>query len=246
MRGRAFSLVEVVLVTAIMSAILLAVGLVMHSASSGLAVTVPENDLQAKMQRTVQEITEKYLLLDASSTQFPPTVAADGRWISYAVPVGVDASWGAGGTFAPRWGARLGASEWEGGLNAIVFERDHDVSEAAVVTGGLNINVNTEDAPDETDVFAVGHLVLVHDPDGSFPTMTNDERALAITRDWIVQVDDGTGDFGEDIDGDGSRDPIFALNGNTVQVNLWGLRVARQQKVPILVNERTSITLTNP
>ncbi len=86
----------------------------------------------------------------------------------------------------------------------------------------------------------MGHLVFIYDFKGT------NQRPQQITGDWVAQVTVGT-DFGGDVDGDGNPDPLFSYNAatNTVDIDLWGLRVIRQQRIPLVVNENTTVVLTN-
>jgi hypothetical protein len=217
------------------------------STSKELNVSIPAVDLETQVDAAGGRLRAE--IEDASAGLV--TVAADGSWVSFAVPVGTEASWGAAGDCQPRWGAKLGTSETTGGLNALVFEESTDpgvspVNESDVIAGGLNINVNTEATPDTSDSFAVGHLAFVYDPDGSFPTLSGDEESRAVTGDWVVQVRDSGGAFGGDIDGDEAADPLFALNGTSVGVDLWGLAVVRTEETPLMVNSRSVVALANP
>ncbi|MHC4501846.1 MAG: PulJ/GspJ family protein [Planctomycetota bacterium] len=253
MTKRGFTLLETMMVTAILSVVLIGVSMTLKGASDEVSVSIPETDLQTNSQRTLRRIVEE--LTDALAGTANVTVAADGRWIRFRAPVKVWESWtrddGTAPTYAAEWGARLGGAETSGGFNAIAFIQSTvpDVSplnESDVVDGGVNINVNTEQTADETDSFAMGHLVLIYDPDASYPTMSGDETVRQITGDWVAQVAVGT-DFGGDVDGDGNVDPLFGYDdtARTVTIDLWGLRVIRQQRMPLVVNENTTVVLRN-
>ena len=248
MTKRGFTLLEMMMVSAILSVVLIGVTMTLKGASDEVAVSIPETDLQTNSQRALRRIVEE--LTDASASQV--AFAADGSWISFRVPVDIEASWtGVGGnppTYTPEWGGRLGGDERIGGLNTIAFREStvpgvSPLNESDVVDGGLNINMNTEGTLDETDIFAMGHLVFTYDPD---PLVAGDEKVRQLTGDWVAQVAVGT-DFGGDVDGDGNPDPLFAYDDTTktVDIDLWGLRVIRQQRIPLVVNENTTVVLTN-
>ncbi len=252
MTGRGFTLLEVMMVTAILSVVLIGVTMTLKGASDEVAVSIPETDLQTNSQRALRRIVEE--LTDALAGTANVTVAADGSSISFRVPVDIEASWtGVGGnppTYTREWGARLGGAEASGGLNTIAFREStvpgvSPVNESDVVDGGLNINMNAEPlaSRDETDIFAMGHLVFTYDPN---PAAAGDEIVRQLTGDWVAQVAVGTA-FGGDVDGDGNADPLFSYNAanNTVDIDLWGLRVIRQQRMPLMVNENTTVVLKN-
>lgn len=252
MTKRGFSLLEMMMVTAILSVVLIGVTMTLKGASDEVAVSIPETDLQTNSQRALRRLVEE--LTDALAGTANVTVAADGSSISFRVPVDLEASWtGVGGndpTYTPEWGGRLGSDERIGGLNTIAFREStvpgvSPLNESDIVDGGLNINMNTEPPADadETDSFAMGHLVFTYDPD---PLVAGDEKVRQLTGDWVAQVAVGTA-FGGDIDGDGNPDPLFGYNAatKTVDIDLWGLRVIREQRIPLAVNENTTVVLTN-
>jgi len=246
---RGMTLVELLIAVAILSAVMLSVGSVLMSTAGELSVSMADTDLRTKMNLASEKIVDE--LSDASLVQ--TTVAADGHWVSYAVPVQLDLSYtGASPDFQQRYGARAGANETVGGLNAIVFQESANpavspISEATAVPGGININANTEAADDFTDTYRVGRLVHVYDPNGTFPNSNNQQVFRAITGEIICQASatGGTG-LGSDIDGDGNNDPIFQLNNNSVIVNLWALRLVRSENTPLLVNDRVTVQIGNP
>jgi len=247
MNNKGFTLMEVMVSVAILAAVGVAVSMLLLSSSQELSVNMPAIDVEIQVDRTMNRMRAE--LADASASMV--TVGADGSWVSFAVPVMVEQSWGAGGDRQLRYGARLGRLEASGGLNALVFTEStasgvSPVSEATVVQGGVNINANTETTSDTSDVFTMGNISLVYDPDGSFPTLNGDEVTRLITGDWVAQVDNGSGTLGQDISGDGAANPLFALNGSSVEIDLWGLTVVRSARTPILVNGTSSLALKNP
>jgi len=247
MNERGFTLLEVVVGIAILGAVLAAVTTLMVSSSQELSVNMPAVDLEIQVDRAITRMRSE--LADASASMV--TVAADGSWVSFAVPVMVEQSWGGGGDRQVRYGSRLGRLETSGGLNALVFTEStaagvSPVSESTVVPGGVNINANTETTSDTSDVFTMGNISIVYDPDGSFPTLNGDEMTRRLTGDWVAQVDNGTGTLGQDISGDTAANPLFALNGTSVDVDLWGLTVVRKERTPILANGTLSVILKNP
>lgn len=266
-RTQGFTLIEVMISTAILGVIFSFLAVVMVSASRELNTTMPESGLAGEMDYAIGRVVDE--LQDASAMQV--TVANDGSWISFAVPINIAASWEgtpeAGPTFSPDWGSRLGWDELlgkpresSGGFNVIVFQKAGDVDEATIVPGGLNVNMNTEPVGqrDAADVFARGHLLFVYDPNGSYgppaPVFDGDETSRQITGDWVTQVEGGGDTFGLDVDGAGAAgdpdghtgDHIFRFDGTRVDVNLWGLRVVRSQRTAFFMNRRASVILTNP
>lgn len=271
---RAFTLIEIMVTTAILATVFVFVAMVMQSASTELEVNVPDSALQSEMQQAIQRIVNELEEASISQGIAPLEVAADGSWIKFAVPVEVKASWegdpdaGLAPTYVEKWGARRGTlQESDGGLNWIVFVQGRDrrtgnlllVDEATVVSGGLNVNNNTEETKDLNDVFLMGHLLFIYDSDGTYDAIAGDPaKEYRLTGDWVAQVA-GTapnplgGDVdgaGVDTDDDGTPDyyddHIFRRDGNRILVNLWGLHVVRAQRVPILMNRRASVLLTNP
>jgi len=247
MNKKGFTLLEVMVSVSILSAVGAAVSILLLSSSQELSVNMPAIDVEIHVDRTMNRMRAE--LADASASMV--TVAADGSWVSFAVPVMVEQSWGAGGDRHARYGARLGRLETSGGLNALVFTESmasgvSPVSEATVVSGGININTNTETTSDTSDVFTMGNISLVYDPDGSFPTLNGDEVTRPLTGDWVAQVDNGSGILGKDVSGDGTANPLFAVNGSSVEIDLWGLTVVRSAKTPIMVNGTSTLALRNP
>ncbi len=246
MNTRGFTLLEVMISVAILAAVMGAVSTLMISSSQELRVNMSAIDLEIQIDRTTNRMRTE--LEDASASLV--TVAADGSWVSFAVPVEIEQSWGDGGDREARWGSRLGRAEASGGLNALVFTESavdgvSPVREADVIAGGLNVNVNTETTSDTADVFTLGNISLVYDPDGSFPTLNGDEVTRKITGDWVVQVADG-GSFGGDVSGDGEANPLFALDGTAIKTDLWGLTVLRDVSTPIMANSTSLQALRNP
>lgn len=261
---RAFTLIEIMVTTAILATVFVFVAMVMQSASTELEVNVPDSALQSEMQQAIQRIVNELEEASISQGIAPLEVAADGSWIKFAVPVDVD-NWAPG---PMSFGARRGRlQESANGLNWIVFVQGRDrrtgnlllVDEATVVSGGLNVNNNTEETKDLNDVFLMGHLLFIYDSDGTYDAIAGDPaKEYRLTGDWVAQVA-GTapnplgGDVdgaGVDTDDDGTPDyyddHIFRRDGNRILVNLWGLHVVRAQRVPILMNRRASVLLTNP
>lgn len=266
---RAFTLIEIMVTTAILSTVFMFLAMVMQSASSELEVSMPDAALQGEMQQAIQRIVDE---LEDASASSPGNleVAPDGSWIKFRVPVDVD-TWVPGNAIS--WGARRGRmQESDGGLNWIVFVQGRDrrsgnlllVDEGTVVSGGLNVNINTEETKDLNDVFIVGHLLFVYDSDGTYNTVAGDPtKERRLTGDWVAQAAGPSGPFGGDVDGAATddidavpddildyEDPIFRLDTTgtkpRVVVNLWGLCVVRARRVPILMNRRASVVLTNP
>jgi prepilin-type N-terminal cleavage/methylation domain-containing protein len=103
-------------------------------------------------------------------------------------------------------------------------------------TRGLDLN-NDGDA---TDSYRVGHLELhyvggtVSDSDSPHNGETFDTLEVRITPDIVL--------FG-DLDGDGSDEPIFTLNGSELTVDLYMCRV--NEDVPLLQRVTTTLDLRN-
>lgn len=250
MRNAGFTLIEMMMVTAIMSVILFAVSVVMNTASTELAVSMPETDLQKNSQRVVMQMAEA--LAEASAGRLNVAAGTDWVAVTFKVPVDPDAAGGdpLNDDYTVCWGARWGDSEAPGGRNAFVWQKTGAVDEATEIPGGLNININTEAAGtdatrDMTDVFHLGRLVFIYDPDASFPpTLNGDETVHRLTGDWVVQTGDA-GSFGGDIDGDENADPLFVVSGGTVEINVWGLHVIKHEKTAVLVNSKTRVKVRN-
>ena len=118
MNDRGFTLIEVMITTAILSVIFLFLGITMMSASREHSVSSVEAGLHAGMRQAVLRIFRE--LEDAKASMVTIAPDGSGSWIKFRVPVNIP-GWEADPT-CNEWGARLGMRESPaGGFNVIAF-----------------------------------------------------------------------------------------------------------------------------
>lgn len=205
---KGFTLMEVIIAVAIISVIMMTAISAMKMAGDTLAADIMDNMVYSSIEQVAGELCEEMQYAPGSSI----SVSNDGSWVNFQVPVDLDGDgtvYPAGDTSQPVELGVIHGGVPSSGSTTYRFVSTGSVSEAAL-SMDLNGNGNMSDS------FEVGYMEKV---------MSDTVSA------WSIQMRRGNGfvqpkgALGGDIDGDGQPDPVFAVSGNTVTVNLWSLGV---------------------
>lgn len=185
-RRAGFSLVNAAIAAAV-AATVLGAAVVRQAVRSGGGSEVVRSNLFARLDRTLRSIAADFERADLD----PPSATGDS--LSYQLPIERGAA--RSDTHAPtEWGIVANGVPISGGRATLRFVADSQLDEAA-----LSVDLNGDG--DQRDRFELGHLERLL-PDGTIEQLTGS---------WILQP---AGDHGNDVDGDGKVDPIFALDGS--------------------------------
>lgn len=240
MSEKGFTLVELMMATAVMGIILGSIALSLKQGNDQMLYELPRSGIEMSMGIAFDRVER--VLRSARIT----AVAADGSSVDFQVPVDHDADGDViDGNFNCEWGVvksvGQGGTQMLGATGTILFVRRADgavLSEPALNT---NININTEAARDENDVFDLGGLVFTCDDDGDGAADWRNRLAGG----FILQPSGtGTENWGKDVDGDGTADPIFRRVGDYLEVVLIMGR-APTGVPPIMVRRTVKIFLRN-
>lgn len=225
--GRAgFTLLEMMVAIAILSVVMLAVFRTMTHTSDLAAVEAQQNDLEKAGQKMLEEMSAA--LRSASVI----SISSDGTRIVFQVPVDLD---GNGTVLDGSGNVEFGAQE--GGVvtdDTITYRFVQDVVGAQpdmLSEGLLRRDINRDG--DLLDRFDRGFLGRIT----SAPGAALRECAGV----WVVQP---TANYGGDVDGDGSADPIFRMANERLWIDLWLASVDRTGMVHF-VHCNTSVFLRN-
>ena len=236
------TLIEVMIVVVIFAVVMLGTMQVLNMANENLEVDIPQGDMENIGRRLVEQIER----MVRSSGSGHITVGADGSWIEFQIPVDHDNDGDVlDRNFAIQWGSIEAPNPplWPDGeptpLHATRYRFLQTRTYAEAAAGNTNVNLGRDFARDDT--YALGNIV--------FDTLVSYPGGAAVSGGWTSSF--GTdmvilrnGAFGGDMDGDAVADPIFALNGSRLTINLWLMRIVGENE-PILVNTRTTVLLRN-
>ncbi len=216
------TLIEMMIVVTIFSVVVLGTFQVLTSVNDNLAVDIPLGDLENKGRRLVEQMER--MIRPSSATQI--TVSSTNSWINFKVPVDHDADGDVlDDSFAIEWGA------FEEGVPTLSNWTYYYFNVTGTYFEGTSGNIDLNRDGDKTDQFYMGDII--------FWTQGGWTRRFG---NGMVCVDYLT--VNGDVNGDGTPDPIFTLDGNSVTVNLWMARVVADNQ-PILVNTRSTFPLRN-
>lgn len=267
MNEKGLTLVEVMVTTLIMTVIMGSIMMALGQGNAQVAYELPRDDLDQTAGAVLERIglvlrnARFHRRFDGDTR----AVSVDGTQVAFRTPIEDgdaeiidigDVSFRPlflDGNFAPVFGVIKGLGTviysrsggqvlefTEGGTGTIMYER-------LVVQGqpvGLsepelrvNINGNTEQPDDMDDEFDLGELVFTADDDNDGV----EDWRMTLGGGFLLQPRD---DWGGDIDGDGTVEPIFQRRGDYLEVTLFMGRVLVGVP-PILMRRRITILLRN-
>lgn len=223
-----FTLIEVMMTTAIMAVAMGGALLLVDTASKETAIGTAEAVVQNAVNTFAEKLTLELRNARRSSVTYP-----DGTSIRFQVPVDPD---GDGSVFNTttqvfEYGATLGMLHTAGGYIEYRFQAnqvggvDDELNEADV---GVDINIDG----DQTDVFKRGFFTRAAPDTGG----TSLARGIS-DRSFIV------GDW----DGDGIDDPVFqpGPSTGTVSINLRAVHLVGRERTPVRAQVSTAVWLRN-
>lgn len=239
---RAFSLVEVVVATAILGAVLTLTFLSINTVTVGASVEQTQVEVEkagtAGVHRMLEHLREAYVV----GLPF-----AGDEEVTFMMPVDED---GDGDVLNDNLEIVWGNVRTEGafadeehldpvGKPNVTFKRIYrfvQTDSYSEATRGVDVNLNGT----TTDTFALGEMREIWTA-GSIGLTSYPQVQHAITPRWVVQM---TSSPSADIDGDGDGDPIFFQNGAMLVVKLLLLDPDAQE--PRLIQVCSSVALRNP
>jgi prepilin-type N-terminal cleavage/methylation domain-containing protein len=219
---RGYSLLEVLISTVVLSAILLATLAALDAGSTTISRGEAAASVQSSALACLKQLSKELPSAKVSA------IGTQGDQITFQLPYNQDDGIG---DFDPAadisWGTE--SDEFAGSLT-FSFVTDRTLDEA---TDGIDYNRDG----DRGDQFDLGHLQRTDN------TTTKSDVISPTCFILVAGAHDG------DVNGDGTPDPIFAqLTGGTSQVlnlNLWSLRVDSVRR-PYVLQLSSRITLRNP
>lgn len=240
---RGFSLLEVLVATAIFSLIVLLVGMTFSSTGNMVAIEATRNELERSGQRVLEVMAAE--LRDSAPVR--ATLLNGGSGIRFEVPVDLDGD----GTLLDAAG-ELEFGFLQGGApqqGVIIYRFVQNVRGGVpdvLDEAAMNMRLNND--ADMTDRFARGYLIRSTQVLPGGPEVVS---GTALTNPFIAQPD---GNWGGDLTGNGMPDPIFSYvdaAGNVVagptsriRINLWFLDVG-SGKFRHFVQTQTCVGLRN-
>ena len=256
-RNAAFTLVEMMIATAILSVIIFATMVTMTKMSDQILYYNQAMTSQQNASRTLELVAESM-----RSAQMVALNANGDSSVTFQVPVDADGDLDfIDDTLNVEWGARRDdldmtekPAELLGASTMIQFTVTGTFNEA---TRGVDLNGDN----DTVDVFDVGTLTkrvpggtttayvtgsdktktngVVVNSGTNVPATVYTAVNVALLRD-VIRVQ---GQTAGDVDGDGDNDPIFNQSGAQLQINVFVARV--EEAEPYLTEMFTSIDLSN-
>jgi prepilin-type N-terminal cleavage/methylation domain-containing protein len=233
-RAAGFTLLEMMVVVAILGAVTLAATTYLISASDATSQEMTWSALELPGTRALSQLTGD--LTDAvvfEPQPVGPGVGIDSSYIQVKHP----ADWMGGGdlTNEIEAGSVFGVrAPWgdEQGWTEYAFSVEEKLSEGEV--GDINRDGDTN------DTFVLGKITKMWHGDD-----TGTERSQNFLHN-VVQVETGTGTYGGDVDGDGDNDPIFSMADGSIvlSVSLW-LYGRDNRGEPVLHNASSQVAMRN-
>jgi len=221
------TLIEVMIVVAIFGLIVAGVMSVLKTANDNMAVDIPQGDMENIGHRLVEQIERMVRPSAATQITLP---GGDGHAIQYMVPVDHDGDGDVlDDTFTIEWGA------FEQGVPTLGNFMIYQFVPAAGANGTFTESANGIDANrdgDLGDVFRRGYIEFE----------TEDGWSRLFGEPNLVCVNNAG--WGGDVNGDGTADPIFDLQGNRLTISIWLMRIVGDGE-PVLVNVRSTVFLRN-
>ena len=229
-RAAGFTLIEVMIVSAVMATILAGTMTVLISMTDTVSSETAQNVLEINSSRTLAAMAEA--IVDGCITE--PTLPAPGSlpvasWyikVRRPVDIHVDGTVLDAASGAVELGVELGGTAYDG-YWLYSFVKEDDVSGDINGVGG-------------DDTFARGWLVR-----GWYDVSDAELRPPQKLLRGVLQVDRGGGDFRGDVSGDGVDDPIFQMSSlNELTISVWVYERGKRNR-PVLRNVSVRVVPRN-
>ncbi len=232
-----FTLIEVMMVTAILAIVLGGTTAYLVSMSDSISSEMSQSVLEINGTRTLSTLVDRL----ADGFVSSPTPGAGSDLASSFIQIKQPADWMGGGDltneieagniFGVRapWGDESGYVEYR-------FVAHPDAARATVSEVTLDYDINGDG--DKDTVFVRGLLVREWNGTSRAPVARN------LLWD-VLQVETSPGNYGGDIDGDGTDDPIFHMAAGSKRLTMSVWLYGRDGRRHIIHNARTSVALRN-
>jgi prepilin-type N-terminal cleavage/methylation domain-containing protein len=220
------TLLEMMVAIGILSMVLLMAFAALKGTTDVSSMEYTRNDLDRTGAKALETMAAELKHASVLGT------AADGSVLVFQVPADLDGS----GTVLDKNGdCEFGITD-DGKISTGSINFQFVQNKGTIVGDVLNeknLRRDLNNDGDQNDVFDRGRIMRATTRIGSSPR--------TVSGFWIVQPNSN---WGGDIDGDGSPDPIFSVSGKRVSINLWMI-ATDQSGMQHLVHCQTSVQCRN-